>query len=70
MTTNVTTEARYYCAGRNCIVRDKCHRHTSSTSVNRAEFEDYDLVMIRVFPEPCLHFIDRNQAEGLSPEAT
>lgn len=42
------TEARtYYCAGRYCVKREKCHRHTSSTHITRAPFDDYDLVMIK-----------------------
>ena len=61
-----TTQEQYYCAGRHCDVRDTCHRHTSSTQVSNADFNDYDLVMIRDFPKPCQYFIDRNQAEGLT----
>ena len=57
----------YYCAGRHCSKRDKCHRHTSSTGVNQAPFEDFDLVMIKSLPKPCQYFIDRNKAEGLQP---
>ena len=56
-----SNEARYYCAGRYCTVREVCHRHTSSTQINRAEFDDYDLAMIRDLPKPCIHYIDRDQ---------
>lgn len=58
----------YYCAGRNCSKREKCHRHTSSLGVNQAPFEDYDLAMIRDLPKTCRYFIDRNRAEGLQPD--
>jgi len=44
---NNETESRYYCAGRYCTMREQCHRHTSSTGVNRAPFEDYDLVALK-----------------------
>ena len=51
-------EDRYYCAGRYCVMRENCHRHTSSTGINRAPFEDYDLVALR--KRSCSHFIDRD----------
>jgi hypothetical protein len=37
--------------------------------VSNADFNDYDLVMIREIPKPCQYFIDRNQAEGLAKKA-
>jgi len=59
------TQTNYHCAGRNCNKRDTCHRHTSSMSISNADFNDYDLSMIRELPSPCQYFIERNQAEGL-----
>jgi|688.fasta_scaffold32904_9 hypothetical protein len=55
----------YYCAGRNCRVRDVCHRHSSSYSVNQAPFEDYDLAMVRDLPKPCKFYVNRNDATGV-----
>lgn len=58
-----TTESRYYCAGRYCTAREKCHRHTSSTRVNNAAFDDYDLVYMRAgWDAPCTYFVDRDTA--------
>jgi hypothetical protein len=34
-------------------------------SISNADFNDYDLSMIRELPSPCQYFIERNQAEGL-----
>ena len=58
------TEARtYYCAGRYCAKREKCHRHTSSTQVNRAPFDDYDLVMIRdMNARSCQYYVSIDKA--------
>ena len=36
----------YYCAGRHCSSRDKCHRHTSSIGQRNAVFDDYDKLML------------------------
>lgn len=55
----------YYCAGRNCSMRDSCHRHTSSYAVNQAPFEDYDLAMVRALPKSCKFYVDRNDATGV-----
>ena len=59
-----TTEARtYYCAGRYCVKREKCHRHTSSTQVSRAPFDDYDLVMIKdTNAKSCQYYISIEKA--------
>lgn len=63
MEDNTTTESRYYCAGRFCTVREKCHRHTSSTRVNNAAFDDYDLVWMRAgYNSTCIYFVDRDAA--------
>lgn len=59
-------EEKYFCAGRHCTQRDTCHRHTSSSGVNKAPFEDYDLVMIRELPNACKFYIDRNEATGVN----
>lgn len=48
----------YYCAGRNCSIRETCHRHTSSVQVGRAEFDDYDIVMLHEHPSPCKFYIN------------
>ena len=61
-----TDTKKYYCAGRYCERRSECHRHTSSVQVHNAEFDDYDLVMIREFPKPCQYYIPRDQATGLT----
>jgi len=45
-------------------MREQCHRHTSSTGVNRAPFEDYDLVALKT--KPCQHYIDRDHATGVN----
>ncbi len=63
---NDATESRYYCAGRYCTMREQCHRHTSSTGVNRAPFEDYDLVALKT--KPCQHYIDRDVATGVKSQ--
>ena len=59
------TESRYYCAGRYCTMREQCHRHTSSTGVNNAPFNDYDLVAMKTPTKACQYYIDRNQATGV-----
>ena len=63
---NTETESRYYCAGRYCTVREQCHRHTSSTGVNLAPFNDYDLLALRTPTKPCQHYIDRDSATGIN----
>ena len=63
---NDETESRYYCAGRYCTMREQCHRHTSSTRVNRASFEDYDLLALKTLTKPCQHYIDRDHATGIN----
>ena len=64
---NIETESRYYCAGRYCTMREQCHRHTSSTGVNRAPFEDYDLVALKT--KPCQHYIDRDTVNQSWPHS-
>ena len=66
MSINHETESRYYCAGRYCTMREQCHRHTSSLGVNRAPFEDYDLVALRTLTKTCQHYIDRDAATGVN----
>lgn len=58
------TEARtYYCAGRYCAKREKCHRHTSSTQITRAPFDDYDLVMIKdTSTRSCQYYVSIDKA--------
>jgi len=65
---NTETESRYYCAGRYCTMREQCHRHTSSTGVNHAPFEDYDLVAIKT--KPCQYYIDRDSVNQSWPRST
>ena len=66
MTTNVTHESKYYCAGRYCTMREQCHRHTSSVHVNDATFYDYDLIKLRLHTtSACPYYIDRNEATGV-----
>jgi hypothetical protein len=59
----------YYCAGRNCSARETCHRHTSSVQVGRAEFDDYDIVMLHEHPKPCKYFINIVEAQPSSISA-
>ena len=66
MSINQETESRYYCAGRYCTMREQCHRHTSSTGVNLAPFNDYDLLAIKTPTKPCQHYIDRDLATGVN----
>jgi len=69
VTTTNDSESRYYCAGRYCTMREQCHRHTSSTSVNRASFEDYDLLALRTPTKPCQHYIDRDNVNQVWPRS-
>ena len=69
MSINQETESRYYCAGRYCTMREQCHRHTSSTGVNRAPFEDYDLLALRTPTKPCQHYIDRDNVNQSWPQS-
>lgn len=66
MSYNNQTESKYFCAGRYCAEREKCHRHTSSVHVNEAPFNDYDLVRMKEgLTKPCRYFIDRDAATGI-----
>ena len=63
------TESKYFCAGRYCAEREKCHRHTSSVHVNEAPFNDYDLVRMKEgLTKPCRYYVDRNEATGLQSQ--
>lgn len=46
----------YYCAGRQCAVKEKCHRHTSGIIQPNAVFDDYDTLMLT--EETCRYFVD------------
>lgn len=46
----------YYCAGRHCAIRDKCHRHTSGIGQNSSAFDDYDVLMLS--EGSCKYFVD------------
>lgn len=46
----------YYCAGRQCAVKEKCHRHTSGIMQQEAVFNDYDILMLT--EETCKFFVE------------
>jgi hypothetical protein len=53
----------YYCAGRHCAVREKCHRHTSSIVQPNAVFDDYDKLMLS--EGSCRFFVDVKEANRI-----
>lgn len=46
----------YYCAGRHCAIREKCHRHTSGIGQKPSAFDDYDILMLS--EGSCKYFVD------------
>jgi hypothetical protein len=60
----VKETARYFCAGRNCQLRETCHRHTSSVTVTRPEFDDYDIAMLYASYPNCKYYIDIRQVNS------
>jgi hypothetical protein len=53
----------YYCAGRQCTVKEKCHRHTSGIIQRDAIFNDYDILMLS--EETCRYFVDVKKANQI-----
>lgn len=53
----------YYCAGRHCAKRDKCHRHTASSRLSNAVFDDYDVLMLS--EGSCRFFVNVNTANQI-----
>jgi hypothetical protein len=51
-------------------MRESCHRHTSSTGVNLAPFNDYDLLALKTPTKPCQHYIDRDSVNVSWPRST
>ncbi len=50
----------YYCAGRHCAIRERCHRHTLSIVQPNAVFDDYDVLMLS--EGSCRFFVDVKEA--------
>jgi hypothetical protein len=58
----------YYCAGRQCAVKERCHRHTSGIMQQDAVFNDYDILMLS--EETCKYFVDVKKVAHLGPKAS
>lgn len=58
----------YYCAGRQCAVKEKCHRHTSGIIQPNAVFNDYDILMLT--EETCRYFVDVKKVAHLGLKAS
>jgi len=57
----------YYCAGRQCAVKERCHRHTSGIMQQDAVFNDYDILMLS--EETCKYFVDVKKVAHLGLRA-
>lgn len=57
----------YYCEGRQCAVKEKCHRHTSGIIQQNAVFNDYDILMLT--EEKCKFFVDVKEVAQLGSGA-
>lgn len=53
----------YYCAGRHCTVKDKCHRYTSGVAQQNAVFDEYDTLMLS--EESCKYFVHVKKANQI-----
>ena len=49
----------YYCGGRSCTKKEKCHRYTSGEQAGHTQFDDdYDIIMLHEQPAPCKYFVN------------
>ena len=51
-----STALGYYCAGRHCAKKEKCHRYVSSTKINNATYDQYDRKLLR--DGICIYFVN------------
>jgi hypothetical protein len=55
----------YYCAGRHCTVKDKCHRYTSGVAQQNAVFDEYDTLMLSEKERTCKYFVNVKKANQI-----